>query len=107
MAKKVERTRVKVSGRIIAVHLITILAFIAMLIVGVVGAISVNDLKSSDDAIKACAQVDNEDVKLSCNSGVTYLDQIKYLNYLLLTVFSFTSAAMFLAVFLAVGPHAE
>lgn len=97
----------KVSGRIIAVRLITMLALIATLVVGVVSAVSVNNLKSSDDAIRACSQVGDEDVKLSCNSGVTYLDQIKYLSYLLLATFSFVSAVMFLVVFLSAGARTE
>ena len=107
MIKKVEKTRTKVSGRIIAVRVIAVLALIATLVVGVISAISVNDLKSSDDAVRACAQVSDEDVKLSCNSSVTYLDQIKYLSYLLLATFSFVSATMFLVVFLSGGTRAE
>ena len=107
MVKKVEKIRTKVSGRIIAVRLIAVLALIATLVVGVISAISVNDLKSSDDAARACAQVSDEDVKLSCNSSVTYLDQIKYLSYLLLATFSFVSATMFLVVFLSGGTRAE
>ena len=107
MVKKVEKTRTKVSGRIIAVRVIAVLALIATLVVGVISAISVNDLKSSDDAVRACAQVGDEDVKLSCNSSVTYLDQIKYLSYLLLATFSFVSATMFLVVFLSGGTRAE
>ena len=107
MVKKVEKTRTRVSGRIIAVRLIAVLALIATLVVGVISAISVNDLKSSDDAARACTQVSDEDVKLSCNSSVTYLDQIKYLSYLLLATFSFVSATMFLVVFLSGGTRAE
>lgn len=107
MVKKVEKTRAKVSGRIIAVRLIAVLAFIATLIIGAASAISVNDLKSSDDAIKACAQVSGEDAKLSCNSNITYLDQIKYMSYLLLATFSFVSTAMFLIVLLSVGTRTE
>ena len=107
MVKKVERTRVKVGGRIIAVRVIAVLALIATLVVGVISAISVNDLKSSDDAVRALAQVIDEDVNLSCIYSVNYLYQIKYLNYLLLATSSFVSATIFLVVFLSVGTRAE
>lgn len=108
MVKKVEKTRVKASGRIIAVRVIAVIAFVIGVFFSGLNIYEVAALKSQQEPLMVCNQMENKEIQVVCSTNSAYLSQIRYNSHLILATISVAFTAIFLIVLLySCGSHRE
>ena len=108
MVKKVEKTRVKASGSLVVVRAIAAIAFVVGIIFSGLNIYEVAALKSQQEPLMVCSQMENKEIQVVCGTNSVYLSQIKYNSHLILATISVAFTAIFLIILLySCGSHRE
>ena len=108
MVKKVEKTRVKASGSLVVVRAIAAIAFVVGIIFSGLNIYEVVALKSQQEPLMVCNQMENKEIQVVCSTNSVYLSQIKYNSHLILATISVAFTAIFLIILLySCGSHRE
>lgn len=99
MAKKVERTRTKVSGQIIAIRVIAAIAFVIGVILSGTCIVAAAGFKQIN-TLESCRRLEGADERSLCSINVSYFSELRYNNHLTLATIATGSTVIFLIILL-------